>query len=99
MFSNYGPPPPPVPPRLSPAAHPPKFTSTLALLFVSSYQVICVRDVGLCLLRLSELESTQAQTCTGPAHAAVFSVSSLCVPFLLCLEGLVSMVSSIPSAS
>lgn len=55
-------------------------------------------DLGMCPL-LPALGSHLVQTSTGPVHTARVSVTPLCALVLLCLEGLTSLVSSIPSAS
>ena len=51
---------------------------------------------GLCPLPISELDLL-AQTCAGPVHAAKVC-ESICGSALLCLEGLISLLSSLPLA-
>ena len=52
---------------------------------------------GLCPLPISELDLL-AQTCAGPVHAAKVC-ESICGSALLCLEGLISLLSSFASGS
>ena len=52
---------------------------------------------GLCPLPISELDLL-AQTCAGPVHAAKVC-ESICGSALLCLEGLISLLSSFYSGT
>lgn len=53
----------------------------------------------MCLLPLSDLESHQAKNCAGLVHSATASVNSMYGLIILFLEGLISMLHSIPSGS